>query len=205
MAGKGGTSHARPPPSGKVSPAPLHAFPPHVVHRLPLQLLDFPHLIPARPSILRIMSVLTKRSGLYPTSLGVRGVEKKGEFAVNGGSFGDIWEGTVGGIAVAIKVMRKPEPDLIDVNTKVSSHFLVEVDGNLIIYLCQAFLREAVLWRQFYHPNVLPFYGMSTWPQDPRIVCLISPWMRNGNIVEYLGKTPQANRLLLVRRTNLST
>jgi hypothetical protein len=49
---------------------------------------------------------LSKKSGLYPQCLILRGVQKLGQDAVAGGSFGDIWKGEVDGHIIAIKVMR---------------------------------------------------------------------------------------------------
>lgn len=45
------------------------------------------------------------------------------------------------------------------------------------------------------HPNVLPFYGVSTTVAD---FCLVFPWYKNGTIMEYLEKRPDANRFNLV-------
>ncbi|KAG6851168.1 hypothetical protein H0H93_015178 [Arthromyces matolae] len=69
-------------------------------------ILDLPELEIVRPSILRILLELSKRSGLCPTSLILQGVEPRGTESVTAGSFGDIWQGTFAGNAVAIKVMR---------------------------------------------------------------------------------------------------
>lgn len=46
------------------------------------------------------------------------------------------------------------------------------------------------------HPNVLPIIDVSEtlWP-----VCIMSPWMQNGNIIQYTKANPSANRLTLVR------
>lgn len=65
----------------------------------------------------------------------------------------------------------------------------------------QEIAREAVIWRQLFHPNVLPFYGIYNLNDDPLRVCLISPWMENGNIVDFLKRVPDANRTWLVRAT----
>ncbi|KAJ6474936.1 hypothetical protein C8R45DRAFT_834665 [Mycena sanguinolenta] len=45
------------------------------------------------------------------------------------------------------------------------------------------FSREASIWRQLSHPNMLPFFGLSylNWT-----LCLVSPWMENGNLSQYL-------------------
>ena len=49
--------------------------------------------------------------------------------------------------------------------------------------------------KQAKHDNVLPFYGVSTTVSD---FCLVFPWYRNGNIMDYLGKNPNVNRFDLV-------
>ncbi|KAF8959522.1 kinase-like domain-containing protein [Flammula alnicola] len=123
---------------------------------------------------------LSKKSCLFPDNLVLRGVEKEGHSALDGGSFGDIWQGSFAGKAVAIKVMRR-------------------LHGGINSKTAKIFNFEAVLWRQFHHPNVLSFYGVHLWPQDPRpVICLISPWMSHGNILEYLKRNPNADRLSLI-------
>ncbi|KAG6814071.1 hypothetical protein H0H92_003118 [Tricholoma furcatifolium] len=69
-------------------------------------ILDLPELDIVRPSILRVLLELSKRSRLYPTALILRGVEPRGKEPVTSGSYGDIWEGVLAGNIVAIKVMR---------------------------------------------------------------------------------------------------
>ncbi|EJD04727.1 kinase-like protein [Fomitiporia mediterranea MF3/22] len=46
------------------------------------------------------------------------------------------------------------------------------------------FYREASIWNELKHPNVLPFLGTA----DPfgLTTCLVSPWMENGNLMEYM-------------------
>jgi serine/threonine protein kinase len=66
------------------------------------------------------------------------------------------------------------------------------------------FSREAVLWRQLSHPNLLPFYGVYHFKEDRNRVCMVSPWMENGNVKGYLEGNPDANRISLVRTRNPS-
>ena len=51
----------------------------------------------------------------------------------------------------------------------------------------QEFSSEAVTWRQLFHPNVLPFYGVYQLARNPLRVCLACPWMENGNLAEFLA------------------
>ncbi len=62
----------------------------------------------------------------------------------------------------------------------------------------QNFCREALVWRNLKHPNVLPFLGVSTELFVPSF-CLISPWMENGNIMSFLAVNPGHDRLVSVK------
>ncbi|KAG6873348.1 hypothetical protein C0995_000208 [Termitomyces sp. Mi166 len=50
----------------------------------------------------------------------------------------------------------------------------------------QAYSREAVVWGQLLHPNILPFYGIYRL-DDHNKLCLVSPWMYNGNIFDVVS------------------
>ncbi|KAJ7895485.1 kinase-like domain-containing protein [Mycena olivaceomarginata] len=104
---------------------------------------------------------LSRVSGLHPRCFALTKVEKVGQ-QMAGGGFGDIWKGLVGG------------QTMIPVLTFV-----------------QEFGREAVIWRQLCHPNLLPFFGM--YHLENRL-CLVSPWMENGNVMEFLKKEPPQHR-----------
>ncbi|KAJ7586154.1 kinase-like domain-containing protein [Mycena floridula] len=53
--------------------------------------------------------------------------------------------------------------------------------------------REALVWRQLNHPNVLPFLGVNVDLFAPSF-CLISPWMSNGNLMQFLQRNPDFDR-----------
>ncbi|KAJ7919572.1 kinase-like domain-containing protein [Mycena leptocephala] len=101
------------------------------------------------------------------TCFTLSGLEKVGQ-QVAGGGFGDIWKGLVGGQAVAVKSMRQFMGD--DVKASIKK-----------------FGREALIWRQLSHPNLFPFFGL--YVLDNRL-CLISPWMDNGDLKRFLGNAP---------------
>ncbi|KAJ7892378.1 kinase-like domain-containing protein [Mycena leptocephala] len=46
------------------------------------------------------------------------------------------------------------------------------------------FGREALIWRQLSHQNLLPFFGL--YKLDNRL-CLVSPWMKNGDLKQFLS------------------
>ncbi|KAJ7843299.1 kinase-like domain-containing protein [Mycena leptocephala] len=51
--------------------------------------------------------------------------------------------------------------------------------------LLKEFGREALIWRQLCHPNLLPFFGLYYFQGR---LCLVSPWMENGHIRAFLKK-----------------
>ncbi len=56
-----------------------------------------------------------------------------------------------------------------------------------------------MIWRTFKHENVCPFFGVCVDEFSPRYA-LVSPWMPNGNLMEYLDAVPQdySGKLYLV-------
>ena len=63
-------------------------------------------------------------------------------------------------------------------------------------YPAQTFCREVVTWKTLCHPNVLPLLG-ATMTED-RFV-MVSEWMTNGSINEFVKAHLDADRLKLVR------
>ncbi|KAJ7587383.1 kinase-like domain-containing protein [Mycena floridula] len=139
------------------------------------ELLNSLPLHDVRPRILLATYQISKRTGLYPKTLQLSGVEALQQ-SENRGSFGDIWKGNFSGTLVAIKVMRHSDAERS--------------------VLLKTFIGEAILWRELSHPNVLSFHGIHLWSKDGRI-CLVSPWMENGNLVSYLKDHSDADRLSL--------
>ncbi|KAG6806894.1 hypothetical protein H0H92_009675, partial [Tricholoma furcatifolium] len=54
--------------------------------------------------------------------------------------------------------------------------------------------KEALTWGQLSHPNILTFYGLFRFQNQ---ICMVSPWMDNGHVRQYLVKHPDAPRLPL--------
>ncbi|KAL0578822.1 Rho guanine nucleotide exchange factor [Marasmius crinis-equi] len=115
---------------------------------------------------------LSRNSGLHPKCLAIQNV-KLGEYPIDAGGFGEVWKGTIGesSQAVCLKMMK------------------IYRDSD-VEQLSKEYRREAILWRQLKHPNVLPFLGIYKLEHD-RQLCLISPWMQKGNLVQFLRSTPR--------------
>ncbi|KAJ7047351.1 kinase-like domain-containing protein [Mycena alexandri] len=129
-----------------------------------------------KPLISKSLLRLSRASGLHPQCFQLPDLEKIGQQVAAGGS-GDIWKGLVRGQIVSVKVMRIFQDKDIEAALK-------------------EFSREALIWRQLCHPNLLPFFGL--YYLDGRL-CLVSPWMENGNIVDFLrNEPPDTDRLSLI-------
>ena len=59
----------------------------------------------------------------------------------------------------------------------------------------QKFRREVIAWRHLRHPNILPFIGVNL---ERRRFAMVSEWMDNGNICEFIKKYGGVNRVQLV-------
>uniref|UniRef100_A0A0W0G7R4 Protein kinase domain-containing protein n=1 Tax=Moniliophthora roreri TaxID=221103 RepID=A0A0W0G7R4_MONRR len=95
-----------------------------------------------------------------------------------GGTFGDAFKSFYGDsqAAVALKRLRTFQNDQHDARHKIF----------------QKFCKEALIWRQLEHKFVLPFLGIDA-ENFPRHPCMVSPWMVNGTIIQFLKKNPRAN------------
>ena len=59
--------------------------------------------------------------------------------------------------------------------------------------ISQMFCREAVMWKYLQHQNVLPLRGVTISPPQ-----LISDLVLHGDLSEYIGDYPNADRVTLV-------
>ncbi|KAL0565675.1 Rho GTPase activating protein [Marasmius crinis-equi] len=138
-----------------------------------LQLLvEYPGITETlRSSLFKIMIHLSRNSRLHPKCLAIQNVVELGDHPEAGGAFGDVWKGKVGGNLVCIKMIR------------AFSTFDIE-------QLLRDYMQEAIVWRQLNHRNLLPFMGIFYFDNDRKRLCLVSPWMERGNLVQFLRNSP---------------
>ncbi|KAJ7575487.1 kinase-like domain-containing protein [Mycena floridula] len=120
---------------------------------------------------------LTKRFGILPPSFFVHDMSREGTHIVAGEGFFDVYKSTLSGSPVCLKVLR-----------------FFPLESGMREKLLKNCCREALVWKQLDHPNVRPFLGVSVELFAPSF-CLVSPWMSNGNLIEYLRAQPEFNRL----------
>ncbi|KAG6809030.1 hypothetical protein H0H92_001884 [Tricholoma furcatifolium] len=133
---------------------------------------------------------LAGASGLYPTCYELDSMTDTGVYQCSGG-FADVYKADIQGQAVCLKTVR--------LNSRTDpGHFLkarlllLPLRINLDVF--QVFSKEAILWGQLHHPNILPFYGI--FRLNGRL-SFVAPWMENGDVSKYLMHNNSSNRVLL--------
>ncbi|CUA67281.1 Katanin p80 WD40 repeat-containing subunit B1 [Rhizoctonia solani] len=97
---------------------------------------------------------------------------------VSGGGFGDIWKGQLhDGGKVAIKAWRTNALEQCDYKTLKRA------------------ARELFCWSRMEHPNIHRLQGVIMF--KGQYLGMVSEWMENGNLHEYLRKQPSADRYQL--------
>ncbi|KAH0586823.1 hypothetical protein H2248_005670 [Termitomyces sp. 'cryptogamus'] len=144
------------------------------------KLLDHAPLKPQFRVLLYVALVrLCRKSELCPRSFYLQGVKDREEYPHSAGYFGDIYKAYHKGKPVCLKIVR-----LYHKSSQAQFH--------------KAFSREAVIWAQLSHPNILPFYGIYFLSDPRKSFCLVSPWISRGNVLEFLTEEPNAHRLRLI-------
>ncbi|KAF8169200.1 kinase-like domain-containing protein [Mycena galopus ATCC 62051] len=123
---------------------------------------------------LRIIRKLSESCDMLPTSLFIVGVHDRDEHPSFGGGFADVYRASYGNQRVALKRMR---------------HFL---RGSNLRRIHLKFCREALLWKDLHHPNILPFLGIDR-DSFPSFLCMVSHWMDHGTVMNYLKTYGHAN------------
>ncbi|KAG6809760.1 hypothetical protein H0H92_014819, partial [Tricholoma furcatifolium] len=139
-------------------------------------ILDTPDLNPSfRKRLIVAIQRIATTSGLYPTCYELKDVVAQDEYPVDSGGFADIFKGTYRGKTVCLKTFRLTQATQID-------------------YALKQMSREILLWAQLEHPNITTVYGVFRFRSR---ICIVSPWMDNGDICSYLIANPQAPRMRL--------
>lgn len=109
------------------------------------------------------------------------------------GSGADIYTGTLDNRKVCVKRLRytlnMPLDEKLEVED-VSSIRLPIIIALIPTTLIKMFYREAAIWSQLRHPNVLPLLGIDR-VNFPTMPCMVSPWIQNGGLLQYRKTLPQ--------------
>ncbi|KXN90938.1 Cell division control protein 15 [Leucoagaricus sp. SymC.cos] len=134
-------------------------------------------LIPEeRNRVLAVLSRITSSTRIFPQRYELKGIKHERRKYIDEGGGGTVYQAA--DEITCFKVIRHLKP------------------SNL-----HAWIKEVILWAHLSHPNILPFFGVfqvfegqNNAPQT----CLVSPFMKNGNLKGYADRLPQRSRLPLI-------
>ena len=155
-----------------------------------------------RPAGTRYLARVCGWHGILPNSVLVSNY--RSETLLGEGGSAKVWTGKHNGQKVAIKVLKFYQSD--DTikkreRTKLRHPVLAghprcnDVDHPIV----QQFCKEVVIWKNLSHPNILPFIGaaLATEPNSEKYE-IVSEFMENGNIINFMERNQDVNRLELV-------
>ncbi|KAJ7826634.1 kinase-like domain-containing protein [Mycena leptocephala] len=114
-----------------------------------------------------------------PSSLLISDVTRQEEHPSFQGGFGDVFMGKYQGRWVALKRMRGFQTD----------------DG----LMRKQFCCEALMWQSLRHDHIVPFIGIDK-DSCPYSLCMVSSWMDNGTILQYLSGFNLVGRSAVILR-----
>jgi hypothetical protein len=131
-------------------------------------------------------------SGVLPEKLQIKGVTRTSQ--MRGGTSAELWRGSYEGRVVVVKCLEF----LGDARNCLIYHRVGHMLESLYVHSsvspigCQKLNREAITWQQLKHEHVLEFMGTDG-DSTSRNPCLVSLWMKNGNVLEYMKKKKGLN------------
>ncbi|KAG5735513.1 Protein kinase byr2 [Termitomyces sp. T112] len=145
---------------------------------------DSPPLLPSdsleqqREVVQRGLIQLHELTGIPPSIKLMNGeVIRIGDLAVAGGTYSDIWQGLwLGEKKVALKALRNVKAT----DSKAQKRFEQEIN----------------IWASLQHKHILPFFGIVT--DQGQHIQMVSPWQEFGNVLEYVKRVSNANRIHLL-------
>ena len=79
----------------------------------------------------------------------------------------------------------------------VTDRSFLKVRSEELTAVVQRFCKEVIMWKNLHHPNVLPLLGVT---MSYGHFAIVSEWMTNGNINEFVKAHEDVNRFKPVGR-----
>ncbi|KIY64594.1 kinase-like protein [Cylindrobasidium torrendii FP15055 ss-10] len=133
------------------------------------ELLDHwpPENTEGRRECLHMVLRLAKMESVFPTSMYCPGLRVDDSQLCGEGGFAYVYKGVYDGNAVAVKALKQT---------------IGRTER-----LWKTCAKEALLWRQLKHSNILTCYGVNEiWIRGHSSLCLIFPWVPNGDLRHYI-------------------
>ncbi|KAG6815316.1 hypothetical protein H0H93_010249, partial [Arthromyces matolae] len=129
-----------------------------------------------RTQLIAAMRRISERTELYPSRFFLEdAVLSSDDEPVISGGFSDVYKIIFRGEEMCFKVIRVYQRSKVE-------------------HMAKVYAREAILWAQLSHPNILPFFGLAKFRSR---LSFVTRWAQNGSLPEYLVHNPKAIRILL--------
>ncbi|KAJ3565548.1 hypothetical protein NP233_g7564 [Leucocoprinus birnbaumii] len=140
----------------------------------------FPLTQTERRRVLHVLARLAQSAQVFPSGCRIDGVECDFSRSVNDdGNFGIIYRGRYKGGDVCVKAVRLYQKK--DNRQNLRAH-----------------AKELVIAAHLSHPNILPFLGFHFCDDAQQRICIVSPWMENGDLRSYLDLHPNTPSIPLI-------
>ncbi|KXN89682.1 Mitogen-activated protein kinase kinase kinase 5 [Leucoagaricus sp. SymC.cos] len=127
-----------------------------------------------RNRVLAVLSRITSSTLIFPQRFELKGIKHGPRKFIDEGGCGTVYQGA--DPTICIKLMKRLDTGAL-----------------------MPWIKEVILWAHSSHPNVLPFLGVFLEGQsDSPQPCLVSPFMKSGNLKNYAARLPQKSRLPLI-------
>ena len=111
------------------------------------------------------------------------------------GGFAEVWKGKHKGVEVAVKVLKVFATSELTRITRVGFPDCQSACVDRLAPTTKRFCKEVITWKALHHQNILPLLGVT---MSENQFAMVSEWMVNGNINEFVKTHRDANRFKLV-------
>ena len=148
-----------------------------------------------RKKCLATLCKLCSHHVLVPRSIQIPLCYNRTEAPRYQGGFAEVWKGEHEGIEVAAKVLKVfATSDLVKIR-RVGFQNRQRACVDRLVPISQRFCREVMSWKGLRHQNVLPLLGVTI---SGNQFVMVSEWMANGDINEFIKMHRDVNRFKLV-------
>jgi len=121
-----------------------------------------------RQKLCRLVDQMSRARDMFPRTFFIPGLSCNGNNKVSLGTYSDLYAPRRHGVRLAVKHLH-----------------LDALDAASMAHRRMAFWHDALMWRQLWHPNIVPIEGIDR-DNFPTRVAIVLPWFENGNILDFI-------------------
>ncbi|TFK53486.1 kinase-like protein [Heliocybe sulcata] len=131
-----------------------------------------------------VLRRVSQKSGALPTCLNVVVTfGDRDDAYIDVGASASVYKATMGDTVVAVKMFHKGKHQARGLEVAMKK-----------------FRREAIVWKQLNHENILPLLGVCGNVPGFGVAGLVSPYCEQGNLTDYISEHKECDRLYMLER-----